>query len=207
MPARSSTEPVLAFAATSTRMARKANSRLLRVSCACSRAGLTHTRSTVLQLPPMEPSRIRVSLLSRKGTCGLFAASALTTFPSAKRLLLMAVASLKCMPSTPLFFTRSEPARSTRCRCVALRAAGTPGLALRACSTVTASTVCARLERWFMAVSARRFRVSPVSSSCMRSAAQRHSTGSAPCNNTGAPATSSRMRTARPEARQETSSP
>jgi len=36
------------------------------------------------------------------------------TLPSASRPLLMCTASLKAAPVTPLRFTRSEPARSTR---------------------------------------------------------------------------------------------
>jgi len=62
----------------------------------------------------MELSRTRVSLLSRTGTCGLLLASALMTFPRARRLLLIWFASRSCAPTAPVFFVRSEPARSTR---------------------------------------------------------------------------------------------
>mmetsp|Transcript_83135 Transcript_83135/g.151998 ORF Transcript_83135/g.151998 Transcript_83135/m.151998 type:complete len:267 (+) Transcript_83135:1389-2189(+) len=108
-----STTQVFTLALTSTHIAREANSRLLMVSCMCSAAGLAHTSNTVLQFPPMDPSSSRVSLLSRRGTCCFFSANALTTLPRASKLLLIALASRRCTPSTPLFFTRSDPARST----------------------------------------------------------------------------------------------
>mmetsp|Transcript_3843 Transcript_3843/g.11156 ORF Transcript_3843/g.11156 Transcript_3843/m.11156 type:complete len:296 (+) Transcript_3843:2102-2989(+) len=111
--ALTSTMLAFTFASTSTRIARDANSKVLMVSAAFSAAGLAQTSNEVLQLPPMQPSRILVSLESRRGTCAFFAANALTTFPSESKLLLMFVASLNCCPSAPLFLTRSEPAKST----------------------------------------------------------------------------------------------
>mmetsp|Transcript_84478 Transcript_84478/g.244209 ORF Transcript_84478/g.244209 Transcript_84478/m.244209 type:complete len:403 (-) Transcript_84478:829-2037(-) len=88
-----STTSLFTLASTSTFIAREANSNVERVSAACSAAGLKQTNNDVLQLPPMEPSKIRVSLLSRKGTCVLLAARALTTLPKTSKLLLMARAS------------------------------------------------------------------------------------------------------------------
>mmetsp|Transcript_88232 Transcript_88232/g.250035 ORF Transcript_88232/g.250035 Transcript_88232/m.250035 type:complete len:204 (-) Transcript_88232:728-1339(-) len=114
--ASTSTNPVFTSALTSTHMARAANSSALKVSCVCAARQLTQTSRTVRQLPPIDPSRIFVSLLSRSGTCLCFSARALITLPRTSRLLLMWIASLKCRPSTPLFLTRSEPARSTTMR-------------------------------------------------------------------------------------------
>jgi hypothetical protein len=75
---------------------------------------------------------MRVSLLSRYGTCTFFffaaSLSALITLPSARRPLhnsdndgyaallhlLMATLSLKRSPSLPVVFWRSLPARSTK---------------------------------------------------------------------------------------------
>jgi len=91
--ALTSTTVSLTLASTSTHMARDAKSSVHSVSPWFSRAGLTQTSRDVLQLPPSEPSSSRVSLLSLVGTCFFLAARALTTLPSASRLLLMAAAS------------------------------------------------------------------------------------------------------------------
>mmetsp|Transcript_17586 Transcript_17586/g.61475 ORF Transcript_17586/g.61475 Transcript_17586/m.61475 type:complete len:421 (-) Transcript_17586:873-2135(-) len=111
--ALTSTTLRLTLAFTSTRMAREAKSKVLSVSEALSAAGLAQTSRAVLQLPPIDPSKMRVSLESRSGMCAFLAAKALTTLPKASKLLLIAVASLNWAPSTPLFFTRSDPAKST----------------------------------------------------------------------------------------------
>mmetsp|Transcript_77233 Transcript_77233/g.184945 ORF Transcript_77233/g.184945 Transcript_77233/m.184945 type:complete len:352 (+) Transcript_77233:1094-2149(+) len=66
--ALTSTKAVFTLASTSTRMAREANSKVFTVSLTCSWAGFTQTSRAVRQLPPMEPSKILVSLLSRSGT-------------------------------------------------------------------------------------------------------------------------------------------
>mmetsp|Transcript_95989 Transcript_95989/g.240585 ORF Transcript_95989/g.240585 Transcript_95989/m.240585 type:complete len:330 (+) Transcript_95989:826-1815(+) len=114
--ASTSTSSWFTRASTSTRIARDANSKVLIVSAALSAAELRQTRRAVLQFPPTEPSKIRVSLLSRNGTCARLAAKALTTLPNTSKLLLMETASFNWAPSTWLFFTRSEPARSTTLR-------------------------------------------------------------------------------------------
>mmetsp|Transcript_84439 Transcript_84439/g.149383 ORF Transcript_84439/g.149383 Transcript_84439/m.149383 type:complete len:226 (+) Transcript_84439:1043-1720(+) len=101
---------------TSICIARAAKSRVLTVSWLCSSSWLAHASRTVLQFPPIASLSKSVSLLSRKGICGFRVASALTTLPSASKLLLIAVASLNLRPSAPLFLTRSEPARSTMFR-------------------------------------------------------------------------------------------
>mmetsp|Transcript_51881 Transcript_51881/g.151038 ORF Transcript_51881/g.151038 Transcript_51881/m.151038 type:complete len:369 (+) Transcript_51881:2356-3462(+) len=108
-----STTSLLTLASTSTFIARDANSKVECVSAAFSGAGLMHTNSDVLQFPPTEPSRIRVSLLSRNGTCIRLAANALTTLPNTCKLRLMANASFSWVPSTQLFLIRSDPAKST----------------------------------------------------------------------------------------------
>jgi hypothetical protein len=71
---------------------------------------------TVLLLPPRESLRIKVSLLSRYGTC-LFLPSdtstkELITFPRAERDLLIIPASFSLSPWVPASFYLSEPAKS-----------------------------------------------------------------------------------------------
>ena len=73
------------------------------VSSEDSTEGEQHTSRLVLQLPPTESSRMRVSFESRYGMNFFFSASAWTTLPNAKRLPLMFVASLNCAPDAPLF--------------------------------------------------------------------------------------------------------
>jgi hypothetical protein len=56
-----------------------------------------------------------VSLEFRKGTNLALLSKASITSPNADKLLLMCCASLSCCPAASLCFTRSDPARSTRC--------------------------------------------------------------------------------------------
>ena len=70
----------------------------------------------VLQLPPNESSKMRVSFESRYGMCWRPRASvsAAMTLPSAERdWLIFFVSSRRC-PVAPVRRTRSDPARSTR---------------------------------------------------------------------------------------------
>ena len=68
---------------------------MLTVSSEDSADGEAHTSRLVLQFPPTESSRIRVSFESRYGTNARFSASACTMLPKASRLLFMLEASLQ----------------------------------------------------------------------------------------------------------------
>ena len=67
------------------------------------------------EFPPNESASRRVSREFRNGTCARFSSRALTTSPSADRLLLMCCASRRRSPRASDRATRSDPARSTRC--------------------------------------------------------------------------------------------
>ena len=95
------------------RIARVAKSSEFALSFACSISELTHTSRTVRLLPFRLGSKIFVSVESRYGMCLCPAASALTTFPRASRLVLMFNASLNRAPTFCVFFCRSLPAKST----------------------------------------------------------------------------------------------
>ena len=73
----------------------------------------------VLQFPPRESSRMRVSFESRYGMCGrpLGSVSALMTLPSAESDWLIFLDSSRRTPVAPVSRTRSEPARSTGSAC------------------------------------------------------------------------------------------
>mmetsp|Transcript_33545 Transcript_33545/g.70868 ORF Transcript_33545/g.70868 Transcript_33545/m.70868 type:complete len:257 (-) Transcript_33545:103-873(-) len=134
-----------------TRIAREANSSAAIDSPKESAAGLTHTSMVHLELPPTEPSNSCVSLESRYGTCARApVASARTTLPRANRLPLIAVASLRWAPATPLRLMRSEPARSTRVSNP--RVPGVDWVAVFA--TATRKTACDRDDALFSLVSA-----------------------------------------------------
>mmetsp|Transcript_8480 Transcript_8480/g.16060 ORF Transcript_8480/g.16060 Transcript_8480/m.16060 type:complete len:287 (-) Transcript_8480:423-1283(-) len=144
----------------STRMARAANSSVLTVSWQDSMDGLQHTRRLVLQLPPTESSRMRVSFESRKGTCFFLSARACTTLPKASSEALMLAASLSPAPVTPLRLTRSDPARSTTVSLpmvACIFTAPPPALASVARGRLAIliwNTECERLDALFILVSA-----------------------------------------------------
>ena len=145
----------------SMRAARDANSSVLTVSSDDSAEGEQHTSRLVLQLPPTESSRILVSFESLYGMNFFFSASAWTMFPKERRLELMFVASLSCVPVTPLFLIRSEPARSTTVSFPNVAFISTlPPLvpvlssALGRFETLIWKTACERLEDLFIFVSA-----------------------------------------------------
>mmetsp|Transcript_31874 Transcript_31874/g.53560 ORF Transcript_31874/g.53560 Transcript_31874/m.53560 type:complete len:244 (+) Transcript_31874:1386-2117(+) len=152
------TEVSLTTAVHSTRIAREAKSRADCVSLEDSSAGLQHTRREVLQLPPTESSRMRVSLESRKGTCFFLSASAWTTLPNASSEALMFAASFRPCPWTPDRFTRSLPARSTTVSLptVACIFTGRPlfSVALGRLVILIWKIECERLDALFILVSA-----------------------------------------------------
>mmetsp|Transcript_690 Transcript_690/g.2597 ORF Transcript_690/g.2597 Transcript_690/m.2597 type:complete len:234 (+) Transcript_690:1745-2446(+) len=159
--ASTTTTPSLIVAVISMRAARDANSSVLTVSSDDSAEGEQHTSRLVLQLPPTESSRILVSFESLYGMNFFFSASAWTMFPKERRLELMFVASLSCVPVTPLFLIRSEPARSTTVSFPNVAFISTlPPLvpvlssALGRFETLIWKTACERLEDLFIFVSA-----------------------------------------------------
>ena len=80
-------------------------------------AGEQHAIILVLELPPKESYKILVSLLSRYGICIAFLVSSVKaeiTLPSAKRDLLIMIPSFIVAPVAPVFFARSDPAKSTK---------------------------------------------------------------------------------------------
>ena len=93
------------------------------VDCDSSRfrdAGEIAAIIAVLELPPSAELSMRVSLESRYGMCCvpfLPSLSLLMTAPSARSDLLIAFPSLRRDPVAPVFFWRSDPARSTRYLC------------------------------------------------------------------------------------------
>lgn len=80
-------------------------------------AGVTHAMMAVRALPSREDWRIRVSLLSRYPTWDVsddLVASVEITRERTDKLRLILRASSKVSPVAPVYFTLSEPARSTR---------------------------------------------------------------------------------------------
>ena len=115
--AQSEEKSVEAFtrARTTTFIACWPNSRELTVSNWSVIVGATHTTSVVLAAPPIALESSRVSLLSRNGGRSFLLDARISMhLPRMVSDWLMALASSKALPSTPDFFTRSEPARSTR---------------------------------------------------------------------------------------------
>eukprot|EP00900_Chrysochromulina_parva_P021670 jgi/Chrpa1/4136/Chrysochromulina_OHIO_Genome00011845-RA len=99
-----------------TRLARPAKRRDESVSVTSALAGEMHTTRLVLQFPPNDSCRIRVSTESRKGTCEfspcLLLVSAAITLPRASSDVLIFCASASEIPTAPERPTSSEPARS-----------------------------------------------------------------------------------------------
>mmetsp|Transcript_114602 Transcript_114602/g.222546 ORF Transcript_114602/g.222546 Transcript_114602/m.222546 type:complete len:238 (-) Transcript_114602:196-909(-) len=87
------------------------------VSPKCTSAGEIHAIIKVLLLPPKESCSSRVSLESRYGTCERWSfgsPKAEITLPSASSPWLILTPSRKRSPTVPVFFARSEPARSAK---------------------------------------------------------------------------------------------
>mmetsp|Transcript_15282 Transcript_15282/g.32558 ORF Transcript_15282/g.32558 Transcript_15282/m.32558 type:complete len:274 (-) Transcript_15282:194-1015(-) len=106
----------LTFARTSTFMACCPNSSELTVSNLSVMVGATQTMRVVRAAPPMAWESSRVSFDSRKGGRSFFFEARISMhLPSVVSDWLMAFASSNAAPSTPLFLTRSDPARSTKC--------------------------------------------------------------------------------------------
>ena len=95
--------------------ARLAYLSVLSVSSRSASPGDTHASIIVLELPPSESCRRRVSFESRYGTWWCFSHRALITLPSASRPLLIWMPSCSRSPLAPVRLARSEPARSTKC--------------------------------------------------------------------------------------------
>ena len=109
---------------------RDANRHVDTVSSACWSSGHVHATRVVLQLPPRASLSTLVSLDWRNGT-------PLTSSPRESDVticsrnvsdLLMYVASFSAWPVTCVFFTRSEPARSTRWSFATVVRSSPPGL-------------------------------------------------------------------------------
>lgn len=89
-------------------------------------AGLTHATISVLLLPPKLSCKILVNLESRYGICFLAApflpgsVSAEITFPNESKPILMFIPSFIVLPTAPVFFKRSLPAKSTKCNLLVL---------------------------------------------------------------------------------------
>mmetsp|Transcript_2737 Transcript_2737/g.7417 ORF Transcript_2737/g.7417 Transcript_2737/m.7417 type:complete len:214 (-) Transcript_2737:2060-2701(-) len=131
-------------------IARDAYLSVLRVCSWLTSAGDAHAMNSVSEFPPSESDSRRVSLELRYGTCvrALPSVSALTTLPSCSRPWLMLTPSAKRCPVAPVSFTRSEPARSTRCSLERRkwRSLGTAAAASRrtCCSSVSVTIACER---------------------------------------------------------------
>jgi hypothetical protein len=93
---------------------------VLRDSSIFESLGLAHAIIVVLLLPPKLSCKILVNLLSRYGInyvpAAIFFSSvkAAITLPKASKPLFMLIPSYICLPTAPVFFMRSLPAKSTK---------------------------------------------------------------------------------------------
>lgn len=71
---------------------------------------LTITHKVVNELPPNESFNIKVNLLSRKGIEDLCSTIELIQLPNVDNERLIFLASIKEIPSAPVFFILSDPA-------------------------------------------------------------------------------------------------
>ena len=142
------------------------------VSSACASSGHVHAIMVVLQLPPSASRSTDVSLLCRNATCLSPRDNALTVCSRKVRLLLMCVASRSALPVTLVFFTRSDPARSTRFSLeTTVRSSPSPTERLSRC---TVNTQCDREEVLFNTWSATARLRSPAKKKRSASASSRH---------------------------------
>ena len=164
---------------------RSAYESVWKVSWKLRPAGEIAASITVRLEPPRLSSSRWVSFDERYGMCPLALASvrALMTLPSAERLWLMAIASLRVSPVAPVLEARSEPARSTRLifeftfflpRPAAIEAANS-------CSTRMMTTACERDDSAFILVDATARRLLPDSISAVSSSALRSGRSVSPC--------------------------
>ena len=114
LPPHKTIDPTTLLTPEHARMRANTHDSELCVSSRLSPMGEMLTNMSVLALPPRESDISIVSLWLRYGMCPLLVARAEMTSPSAERDLLMDCASFSCSPADLLFFTRSEPARSTK---------------------------------------------------------------------------------------------
>mmetsp|Transcript_33386 Transcript_33386/g.53677 ORF Transcript_33386/g.53677 Transcript_33386/m.53677 type:complete len:229 (-) Transcript_33386:1031-1717(-) len=118
---------------------------------------LAQTITPVLEFPPRALERSFVSIESPNGTNFSLRLRASMHFFSANRPRLICTASLSLSPSTLLKFTCSAPPRSASISRLSTAAPVVSSTCLRR----IIRSVCARDERSFIAVAARRFRASP----------------------------------------------
>mmetsp|Transcript_42841 Transcript_42841/g.114654 ORF Transcript_42841/g.114654 Transcript_42841/m.114654 type:complete len:214 (-) Transcript_42841:600-1241(-) len=110
----------LTLTALATHATRCAKRHVLILSSICLRSGFMVAIMEVLQLPPSESRRTDVIIELRYGMCSLSlpldrSCSATMTISRKCRLLLMYLLSLSSSPPALVLYTRSDPARSTRC--------------------------------------------------------------------------------------------
>lgn len=98
-------------------LARDAYNIVFNVSRKLFSAGEIQAIIYVLELPPKESYRIRVNFVSLYGICLLalvVSVKAVITFPRHKSPLLILMPSFIVSPVEPVFFSDSEPAKSTK---------------------------------------------------------------------------------------------
>mmetsp|Transcript_52159 Transcript_52159/g.118922 ORF Transcript_52159/g.118922 Transcript_52159/m.118922 type:complete len:203 (+) Transcript_52159:505-1113(+) len=144
------------------------------VSSAWASSPRQQTRAVVRLAPPSAPRSSVVSLHSRYGTCRAPSTRAPMTFPRTMSDSLMPTASRFRAPSALDFLSRSEPARSTKCK---VECTKRPPRVWLMWST---RTVCAREDRSFIAVAANFFRAWPARSTCRASSRLATDTSTAP---------------------------
>ena len=118
-------------------------------SSRASSSGETVATITVLQLPPSESRRTDVIIELRYGTNLCRSCSEMMTCSRKCNDRLMYLASRSTVPSMPVFLTRSDPARSTKC---SFERRTTSEFGLRM-STASVKMQCDREEAMFDGVS------------------------------------------------------
>ena len=153
-----------------THLARSANFKVEIVSSMCSANGETVATRYVWVFPPTESWRRRVSLDSRKGTCGcaLEEESYWITFPRVVRDRLMFLSSSKCFACiSSSLLTFSEPAKSPR---FSFERFSMPLESTWSVSTSSWNKLCDRDERMFNLVARFTLFLSPLASKRRQSA-------------------------------------
>mmetsp|Transcript_52270 Transcript_52270/g.150528 ORF Transcript_52270/g.150528 Transcript_52270/m.150528 type:complete len:205 (-) Transcript_52270:567-1181(-) len=147
-----------------TSLHREANSKVLTVSSRLEAAGLTHAKSSVRELPINASFNSSVNFESRNA--GAFPppgfVSSEMTRPSVVSDWLMPMPSLRRLPSAPVFFCRSLPARSTKCNLACLSVV--PPTSVTAMRICIVKIACDREEVAFICVAPTARRFAPKSS-------------------------------------------